>query len=81
MSNKIVTLFLAIAIIIAQINQCVCEDYCFATDEEQIQLQHFATKTAYQIVKGLDSSQEFIVPSKPFLCCLLGMRSNQFQTI
>jgi hypothetical protein len=40
------------------------EDYCFTADDEQNQLRNFGAETAYQVVKGVDSSEEFFVPSK-----------------
>jgi hypothetical protein len=40
------------------------EEYCFTMDDEQNQLRDFGAETAYQVVKGVDSSEEFFVPSK-----------------
>lgn len=43
--------------------QC-CEEYCYDTDTEKPQSSRFATKSAYQIIKGSDSRRQFVVPSK-----------------
>lgn len=46
-----------------QPGQC-CEEYCYDTDAEKPQSGRFATKSAYQIIKGSDSRRQFVVPSK-----------------
>lgn len=43
--------------------QC-CEDYCFGTDSERPQTASYSTKTAYQIVRGVDSSRYYDIPSQ-----------------
>lgn len=40
------------------------EEYCYDSDRDRLQTKHFSTKTAYQIVRGLDSSRQYLVPSK-----------------
>lgn len=46
-----------------QPGQC-CDEYCYDTDSEKPQSSRFATKSAYQIIKGSDSRRQFNVPSK-----------------
>lgn len=46
-----------------QPGQC-CDEYCYDTDGEKPQSSRFATKSAYQIIKGSDSRRQFVVPSK-----------------
>lgn len=46
-----------------QPGQC-CDEYCYDTDSEKPQSSRFATKSAYQIIKGSDSRRQFVVPSK-----------------
>lgn len=41
------------------------DDYCFSTDTGKSQFKHFSTKTAYQLVKNLDTQDTtHLIPSK-----------------
>ncbi|XP_062550122.1 multiple inositol polyphosphate phosphatase 1-like [Armigeres subalbatus] len=40
-----------------------CEDYCYSRDRHRSQSKHFATKTAYEVVRGSASSKDHIVPN------------------
>ena len=56
---------LPILLVLVGAEEC-CEDYCYDTDSDKPQTSNFATKTAYQIIKGSDSNRQFVVPSKNF---------------
>lgn len=45
--------------------QSCCESYCYNNDLERKQVQHFATKTAYEVIRVPDTDKQHIVPSKP----------------
>lgn len=43
------------------------DDYCFSTDTGKSQLKQFSTKTAYQLVKNLNTQDTaHLIPSKFF---------------
>ncbi|XP_059613076.1 multiple inositol polyphosphate phosphatase 1-like [Phlebotomus argentipes] len=42
--------------------QC-CEEYCYGTDSDRAQARHYATKTAYQIIRSGDASRYYSVPN------------------
>uniref|UniRef100_A0A6B2E6E2 Multiple inositol polyphosphate phosphatase 1 n=1 Tax=Phlebotomus kandelakii TaxID=1109342 RepID=A0A6B2E6E2_9DIPT len=55
-------LFLAIDSTTSFVTQC-CEEYCYGTDSERVQARHYATKSAYQIIKSGDSSRYYNIPN------------------
>ncbi|XP_055690989.1 multiple inositol polyphosphate phosphatase 1-like [Lutzomyia longipalpis] len=44
------------------VTQC-CEEYCYGTDSDREQARHYATKSAYQIIKSGDSSRYYSIPN------------------
>ncbi|EAT36389.1 AAEL011510-PA [Aedes aegypti] len=40
-----------------------CEDYCYSLDQDRSQSKHYGTKTAYEVIRGPESSQEHVVPN------------------
>lgn len=69
MHFTIVSCVVFLAVVVEVISQkpfsgVCCEEYCYDLDGEKTQSRHFATKTAYQIVKGTDSNKQYVVPSK-----------------
>ena len=46
--------------------QNCCEDYCYSWDKERYQAKNFATKTAYEVVKGPETDKQHIVSSKVY---------------
>lgn len=44
--------------------QDCCEDYCYSLDSERPQSQRFASKSVYQIVRGVDMSRHSVIPSE-----------------
>lgn len=56
-------LFLAIDNTQGFVTQC-CEEYCYGTDSDRVQARHYATKSAYQIIKSGDLGRYYNVPSK-----------------
>ncbi|XP_052860126.1 multiple inositol polyphosphate phosphatase 1 [Anopheles cruzii] len=47
---------------IAQRSDC-CESYCYNDDHDRTQVQHFATKTAYEVIRIPDTDKQHIVPN------------------
>lgn len=61
----------------ARSSKC-CEDYCYSLDADRTQSKHFATKTAYELIRGSSTSQEHVVrhcrPSKFWMLARHGTR-------
>ncbi|CAD7082628.1 unnamed protein product [Hermetia illucens] len=52
-------------------NEC-CEEYCYSADEDQEQIKYLSCNTAYQLVKGNDYADQYMVPNcKPVRFWLL----------
>lgn len=58
----VTTFIFAVAVSGQRQAQC-CEEYCYELDSERGQSAHFASKTAYQIVKGSEAGRQYLVPS------------------
>lgn len=41
-----------------------CEEYCYSTDKDQEQIKHRSSNSAYQLVKGTDYADQYVVPSE-----------------
>lgn len=41
-----------------------CEEYCYGQDSERPQTERFASKSVYQIARGVDMNRHSVVPSK-----------------
>ncbi|KAL1402333.1 hypothetical protein pipiens_006141 [Culex pipiens pipiens] len=56
----------------------VDESYCYSLDENRTQWEHFATRTAYEVVRGSSSSRDYFVadciPTKYWLLARHGTR-------
>ncbi|KAJ6641584.1 Multiple inositol polyphosphate phosphatase 1 [Pseudolycoriella hygida] len=86
-SPVIVCVLFACCCIFASINaqrqpgQC-CEEYCYDTDSEKPQSRQFATKSAYQIIKGSDNRRQFIVPNcNPVKFWFVGRHGTRLPTV
>ncbi|GAB0089857.1 Multiple inositol polyphosphate phosphatase 1 [Sergentomyia squamirostris] len=55
-------LFLAVEGTRGFVTQC-CEEYCYGTDSDKSQARHYATKTAYRIIRSGDSSRYYSIPN------------------
>lgn len=57
-------LFIApIELVKGQRQASCCQEYCFDSDTERVQVGHFGTKTPYTIAKGPVSGRQFLVPN------------------
>lgn len=41
-----------------------CEEYCYGSDSDRPQSQRFASKSVYQIARGVDMSRHSVIPSE-----------------
>lgn len=41
-----------------------CEEYCYGSDSDIPQSQRFASKSVYQIARGVDMSRHSVIPSE-----------------
>uniref|UniRef100_A0A2M4BLH7 Multiple inositol polyphosphate phosphatase 1 n=1 Tax=Anopheles marajoara TaxID=58244 RepID=A0A2M4BLH7_9DIPT len=58
------TLAVLLTLIIRTVSsQSCCESYCYNNDLERKQVQHFATKTAYEVIRVPDTDKQHIVPN------------------
>ncbi|XP_055532258.1 multiple inositol polyphosphate phosphatase 1-like [Wyeomyia smithii] len=60
-SCLIAGILLCLAYLVDAQSRC-CEQYCYSQDNDRTQSKHFATKTAYEVIRGSISSREHIVP-------------------
>lgn len=60
----VVLIFLAAAVVGQRQRTECCEEYCYGTDSERQQSERFASKSVYQIVRGVDMSRHSVIPSE-----------------
>lgn len=46
-----------------QRSEC-CEEYCYGSDSDRPQTTRFASKSVYQVVRGVDMSRHSVIPSE-----------------
>ncbi|XP_058829522.1 multiple inositol polyphosphate phosphatase 1 [Topomyia yanbarensis] len=59
----LITSLLLWFVYLGKAQQRCCETYCYSQDSDRTQSKHFATKTAYEVIRAPISSREHIVPN------------------